>query len=193
MTQEIPPPHIATEASPRDLLAEHFQSMGGPLPVRGGWGYTQESAVIIDRNDPIVDQQEPFNGVAIEHVFVEKRIYEELIVQRPEEDRFSGISWELQKQILVTEDNRKFDVLEFEVTAFRDADWERLKADWEGPSGFQSPEFDEAAHFSLRETLQIRYVATFWFDITSFFGLIDNITDSELDELLAGLDSGDAT
>jgi len=39
-----------------------------------------EDAVIIDKNDPIVSKVLPFNGITIEHIFAEKRIYCELIV-----------------------------------------------------------------------------------------------------------------
>lgn len=64
------------------MLGEHFKSIS-ELPIWGGWGYTREDAVIIDRDDPIVSPDRPFDGVGIEHVFVEKRIYEELIIFQP--------------------------------------------------------------------------------------------------------------
>jgi hypothetical protein len=49
-------------------------------PTLTPWGYSMEDAVIIDKNDPIVSKVLPFNGITIEHIFAEKRIYCELIV-----------------------------------------------------------------------------------------------------------------
>ena len=97
MAIEIQPPRINSEESPRDILAADFKSIG-EIPIRGGWGYTLEDAVIIDKNDPIVSKGSPFDGVSLEYVFVEKRIYEELIIFRPKDDRFTGINWKLLKQ-----------------------------------------------------------------------------------------------
>jgi hypothetical protein len=38
--------------------------------------------VHLDKNDPLVDQALPFDGVGMEYVFVEKRISEEIIISR---------------------------------------------------------------------------------------------------------------
>ncbi len=163
---------IRTLDSPRELFTRHFKSIG-ELPIRGGWGYSREDAVVIDRDDPIVPRDEPFDGVGIEYVFVEKRLYEELIIFRPKGRQFSGIVWKLIDQRMVVDDGRRYDVLRFDVTALPDADWDALKAEWEGPDGFQSPDFDQDAHQRKHEAAKIHYVAEYWFDITSFFGRYD--------------------
>ncbi len=90
--------------------------MGGDLPIKGGWGYTFDDAVIIDKNDSVVPKV-PFNGIGYENIFVEKRIYEELIIFRPENERYSGIKWNLLGQKLINRNDRQYDVLTFEVTA----------------------------------------------------------------------------
>ena len=82
MPIEIQRPRISPNESPREILAADFRSMG-EIPIRGGWGYTIDDPVIIDKNDPIVLRGMPFDGVGLEYVFVEKRIYEELIIFRP--------------------------------------------------------------------------------------------------------------
>jgi hypothetical protein len=161
---------IESNESPRQVLAEDFKSLRGGLPIRGGWGYTKEDACIIEKDDPLVDPGLPFNGVKIEYTFVEKRIYEELIIFRLEGEKFSGISWELQSQRQINEDGRSFDKLVFDITAFRDDDWEELKAEFEGGNGFNNPDFDEQAHERKRQEKMIRLTRDFWFDITSFFG-----------------------
>lgn len=170
--KEITVKPLRTRESPRQLFVQHFKSID-ELPIRGGWGYSQEDAVVIDRDDPIVPRDQPFDGVGIEYVFVEKRLYEELIIFQPKGHKFSGIRWELADQRTVSEQGRKYDVLRFDVTALPDADWDALKAEWEGPDGFESPDFDHEAHQRKREAALVHYVAEYWFDITSFFGRYD--------------------
>lgn len=152
-------------------MAADFKSLGGELPIRGGWGYTKEDAVIIDKNDPVVPKGLPFDGHTIEYIFVEKRIYEELIIFQPEEHRCSGIEWQLVQQQLQEIDARTYDVLTFAVTAFPDKDWEELRAEWEGANTAVSDHFNFEAHQQKREARQLRYVTDYWFDITSFFGV----------------------
>ncbi|MBV2235314.1 MAG: hypothetical protein KUL75_07180 [Sterolibacterium sp.] len=166
---QLPYP-IKTEESPREILATDFNSPPGGLPIRGGWGYSQEDACVIDKNDPLVDPSLPFNGVGVEYIFVEQRIYEEMIIFRPEGERFSGIEWELQMKSTVRKEGRIFDNLVFEITAFSDEDWEELRAEFEEPNGYEHPAFDSEAHERKRQEKMVRFTREFWFDITSFFG-----------------------
>lgn len=161
---------IKSEESPREILAADFKSLRGGLPIRGGWGYTQADACIIDKNDPLVDPSLPFDGVGVEYLFVEKRIYEEMIIFRPDGEKFSGIEWNLQEQNLLHEGGRYFDRLVFEITAFRDNDWEELKTEFEGSQGYGHPDFDGEAHERKRQEKMVRFTREFWFDITSFYG-----------------------
>lgn len=166
---ELPTPLITRE-SPREIIAADFASLNGGLPIQGGWGYTKDQACIIVKDDPLVDPSRPFDGVGIEHVFVEKRIHEEMIIFQPRGEQFSGIQWTLLKQSLVHDDARSYDHLVFEITGFRDADWEALKAEATGPNGFEHPDFDMQAHQNKRQAAMVRFNRDFWFDITSFFG-----------------------
>jgi hypothetical protein len=161
---------IATKEAPRDVLAADFKSLGAGLPISGGWGYTKEDACIVNKNDPHADPSLPFDGIAVERLFVEKRIYEEMIIFRPDGETFSGIHWELLEQNLVKEAGRSFDRLLFEITALLDNDWQALKAEFEGPNGHGSPDFDMLAHAKKRQEKTVRLTREYWFDITSFYG-----------------------
>lgn len=160
---------VSTTITPRAFISKHHPS-AGDLPIRGGWGYSIEDAVVIDMDDPAVVDPSTFNGVGIEYVFVEKRIYDELIVTRQEADQYAGITWNLIKQRLMSVGDQKFDEMEFEVCGFRVADWNALKAEWEGPDGATSGSFDKEAHERKRQRLKGHYTATYYFDVTSFFG-----------------------
>lgn len=161
---------IKSKESPREILAADFKSLRGGLPIRGGWGYSQEDACIIDRNDPLVDPSVPFDGVGLEYLFVEKRIYEEMIIFRPAGEQFSGIEWNLLEQSTLHEGERVFDKLVFEITAFPDKNWEELKAEFEGAQGHGHPEFEPEAHEKKRQEKMVRLTREYWFDITSFYG-----------------------
>jgi hypothetical protein len=73
MPTEINLSKIKSDETPRKILADDFKSLGGELPIHGGWGYTKTDACIIDKNDPSVDPDFPFDGVGLEYIFVEKR------------------------------------------------------------------------------------------------------------------------
>lgn len=160
---------VTRKESPREILATDFKSLKGPLPIRGDWGYTKSDAYIIDKNDPLVDPKVPFDGVGLEYIFVEKRIYEEMVIFRPEGERFSGIEWKLKNQSTVNEDERSYDRLIFEITAFSDNDWKELKAEFAGPQGHSNPNFDMEAHEKKRQKRMLHITREFWFDITSFY------------------------
>jgi len=161
---------IKSDESPRDILATDFKSLRGGLPISGGWGYTQADACIIEKNDPLVNPSLPFDGVGVEYAFVEKRIYEEMIIFRPDGEKFSGIKWNLLEQNYKFEAGRHFDGLVFEITAFQESDWEELKAEFEGEQGYGHTGFDLEAHERKSQEKMVRLTREFWFDITSFYG-----------------------
>jgi len=66
------PNQLRTRESPRQIIFEDFKI---DLPISGGWGYDIENACVIDKNDSTVIKGIPFDGVGVEYVFVEKRIY----------------------------------------------------------------------------------------------------------------------
>lgn len=166
--QQIYP--VKSEESPRKILAVDFKSLRGELPISGGWGYSQADACIIDKNDSLLPPSIPFDGVGVEYVFVEKRIYEEMIIFRPDGEKFSGIKWNLQKQSTLHEEGRVFDKLLFEITALPDSDWDELKTEFDGPQGYGHPKFDVEAHERKYQEKMVRFTREFWFDITSFYG-----------------------
>lgn len=160
---------LKTQETPRDIIEADFPSVG-KLPISGGWGYDQATACVIDNNDPCVDPSLPFNGVAIEYTFAEKRLYEELIVFRPNGQRYSLIDKHLIQQSLRQVDDRIYDVLIFEVTALWDEDFNFLKQAYEGPNGVSNPDFDHKAHEALHRSMIRSGIREYWFDITSFYG-----------------------
>jgi len=174
--------------TPRKVLAELFTSLGGELPIRGGWGMGQEDACVIEKDDPAAIPGFSFDPWKIIWTFVEKRIYMELIVTRAQDDRFSGITWDLLERKTVHENGRVFEWMNFEVSAFQDSDWESLRAEWEGENGCSSPDFDIEAHFKRRDACRVVKPRAYWFDVTSCYS--STLYGINLPWVLAGLGRG---
>jgi len=160
------PQQLITRESPRQIIFEDFKI---DLPIKGYWGYDIASACIIDKHDPKVDEKNPFDGVAIEYVFVEKRIYEEMIIFRGDHEKYSGIRWELEKQELLVNDGKTYDKLTFKVVGFSDEIWDELTSRFEEIQKSGGLELMNALN-AYRESKALRLTREFYFDITSFYG-----------------------
>jgi hypothetical protein len=158
--------HLFTRETPRQIILEDFKI---DLPITGGWGYDFESACVIDKNDPTVNQTIPFNGVSIEYIFVEKRIYEEMIIFREANEKFSGIRWDLEKQELLFQNEKPYDKLTFKVIGFSDEVWDELTRRFEDLKNKGQldllPELD-----AYRNSKAYRFTREYYFDISSFYG-----------------------
>ncbi|MBM4220589.1 MAG: hypothetical protein FJ170_01430 [Gammaproteobacteria bacterium] len=178
----------AMEMSPREILVRDFEVRPGDLAIRGGWGFSQDDACVIDRNDPAVTSGLSFDARKVQSLFIQLRIYEELITSRPVGQGFAGIGWRLTARNLSRDRGRTYDQLVFEIQAFPEADWDALKAEWEGPNGHSSPEFDIDAHKAKRQQRMVRFMREFWFDITTCENL--ELFGIPFPWLLAGLSRG---
>ena len=160
------PSQLITKESPRQIIFEDFKL---DLPITGGWGYDFESACVIDKNDSTVNQAIPFNGVAIEYVFVEKRIYEEMVIFRGDDEKYSGIRWELDSQELLFKNNKPYDKLIFNVAGFTDEVWDELTSRFEAIQKSGKLELISELD-AYKESEALRLVREFYFDISSFYG-----------------------
>lgn len=160
------PSKLLTKESPRQIIFEDFKI---DLPIAGGWGYDFDTACVIDKNDSTVSKVIPFNGVSIEYLFVEKRIYEEMLIFRQAHEKYSGIRWELEKQELLFNEDKPYDKLVFNVIGFTDEVWDELTNRFEEIKNSGKlellPELD-----AYRESKAFRFVREFYFDISSFYG-----------------------
>jgi hypothetical protein len=160
------PDQLRTRESPRQIIFEDYKI---DLPISGGWGYGFDTACVIDKNDPTVNKVLPFDGIGIERIFVEKRIYEEMIIFRADDEKYAGIRWNQQLQQTKFIDNKHFDVLKYSVEGFEDSIWEELVTRFQeiqksGKSELMT-ELD-----AYRESKVYRFVKEFYFEITSFYG-----------------------
>ena len=161
--------NISKEHALRTLFFKHFKSLGGELPIKGGWGYRIQDPIIIDCNDGVVEKGIPFDGIGLEHLIIKKRLLEELIIFKSDKDQtsFSDIQQKIVKQnLLFGKNNRKIDHLVVKGTCFLNHEWLALKDAFL----FKEDEFDLKAHFEMRERLMFHFTTEYFFDITSFYG-----------------------
>lgn len=159
---------IQTNVPLRQVLAEDFPRDCANLPISGGWGYTQSDAIIFVRHQFPQSFQPDFVG--LEYHVAQKIIYEELIVFRSKDDRFSGIEMKRSSQKTVSDNGRMFDCLDFVVSCWSDLHWESLKKEWEDNDAGQHAGFDLKNHAEKRRAAQIDYQRQIWFDISDVFG-----------------------
>jgi hypothetical protein len=158
---------VETKDFLRDVLAQDFPRECSNLPISGGWGYTQADAVLFLR-DLFSQQQQP-DFVPLEYLFVQKIVYEELIIFRPKDYRFSGIELKLDTQNLIQTEKRKYDLLKCKIMCWADWHWDQLKSEWEQNDFGRNPAFDMKAHEAKRVSSKVNYERSFWFDITDVF------------------------
>ncbi len=157
---------LNTRETPRQIIFEDFKI---DLPIKGGWGCSIDDACIIDKNDIAINKSLPFDGLSIQNVFVEKRIYEEMIIFRPPDEQYAGIRWNLEKQEIISKDGNSYDHLVFIAEGFTGAIWKELTDRFEviqkAERYDQMPELD-----AYRESKIFRFTREFYFDVTSFYG-----------------------
>lgn len=92
-------PMMPPDASPREMFRETL----GDLPIRGGWGYGPEDAIIIDHDDTK-------EGVASEYEIIMERTKLE-IKQVADESEFEIVGFHGLRQALSLVDGMYYDVI----------------------------------------------------------------------------------
>ena len=165
----INPEKLGMTDTPREFI-ELYPSVDF-IPISGGWGYEKEDCVIIEKNDKMNSTVIPFDGYAVEQVFIEKRIYIELINTKHEDYQFHNIKWKMLEQKLIQDDQRYFDYFKYFVTGHMNNDWKSLKKEYEENNFFiDNPEGLEKHNLKNEELLR-GYETNYWFDITSFYAV----------------------
>ena len=121
---------VHTDVALSHVLAEDFPRDCSKLPITGGWGYSQDDAIVFIQSQSSLPTMRDF--VSLESLIVEKIIYEELIIFRPEGYKFSGIRRNLEEQSLLESGGRKYDHLTFQISCWSDWHWDRLKRELGG-------------------------------------------------------------
>ena len=166
--------------APGEILPQHFPDTAEQRGFRGGWGYDAGDAVKLLESDPCRPSSRPrrnssrwapvekFDRTLQESSFIDKRIREELIFSRPETDRFVEPDFQVMQSEVHRLHGVPHDFVEVEVTAYPEAAWNELKADWDAHEGYEDDPEGREAHLKRKEAAKIVYRTEFWFDIADF-------------------------
>ena len=145
---------VQTDEPLRQVLTQDFPRDCYNLPISGGWGYTRADAIIFVR-DQFRTQGKSADFVGLEYHIAQKIIYEELIIFQPPGHKSSGIELHLILQKLTRADERRYDVLKFNVTCWSDWHWDQLKKEWEDNDFGRLANFDRQAHDAKRKDSRV--------------------------------------
>jgi hypothetical protein len=110
----------------------------------------------------------PFNGIDVEHAFIEQRIDYEMNDSRTDDEKFFATKWKLKEQRIFKEAERYYDRFIFEITAFHKKDWDELNI-----GGIRLQKKRQAINKEDLEKIcqekLMHFTREFWFDITSFW------------------------
>ncbi len=137
----------------RAVIASAFDTT---LDVSGEWGYEQEKPLVIERTDMPLMQ--------MEHTLASMRAFIEMNLTQPPEKRYGAINVNELRRECLTENNRIYDKIEYEISGMLEYDYEKLIDEYK--AGYGKPEFDMQAHFEKRKACTVVRREVFWFDIT---------------------------
>lgn len=138
------------------------------LPITGGWGFSKESAIVIDKHDAVVPKKQAFNGITLEHEVIDKRIDLEFFHLQDEGNRYRDIHWKVEQQEMMNAGDRVFDKFIIRITALHTDDYKSRLIEWK--ENGRNSDFDKEWFLQKSSELTQYCYREFWFDITSFYG-----------------------
>jgi len=140
---------IVAEENLREFVKVAFNA---DLEIYGAWGYTQELATVISKeNEDSVAQ--------IEFTLATMRAYLEMNMTLEEEERYGAINLtELKRE--------KFDGFEkvvYEISAMKERDYKIFIAEYKEKNG--EADFDMSQHFQRRKEATLKREVIYWFKV----------------------------
>jgi len=135
-------------------------AFGVDLDIDGGWGYTQEDALIInDASIPLAQLQ---------HTLCSIRAHLEMSMTLPKEERYGAINVNEIKREEKEFNIRKYDIITFEVSGMLEEVYKKFIDEYK--AGQDSDSFDIKDHFDRRKKETHGRQEAFWFDVTNIKG-----------------------
>ena len=151
------------QLSPMDLQKITIEriisyDIGEKFPLEGGYGYSKDDAVVINKNHVNADPSEIFYGIGVEKAYVKYRAWKELMVNENHGFFEEGRKLTMKQQAIIRGENGKvYDLLKYEVCGE-----EVLLNDKKEPIK------DSKNNYILSNLLC--YDTEYWFEISSYYG-----------------------
>ena len=127
------------------------------LDISGGWGYSQEDALIIhDRATYPLTQ--------LQHTLASMHAHLQMQMTLSKETRFGAINLNEIKREQIKTDIRIYDEITFQISAMLESTYASLIEEYKHNQ--EKKDFDIAEHFQKRKEATLMREETMWFDVT---------------------------
>ncbi len=124
------------------------------LNIAGGWGYDQESAIILQESNYPTNQ--------LEHTLASMRAHLEMNMTLPKEERYGAINVNELKREEFKQDIRKYDIITFKISAILEETYNAFIQEYK--AGQDMVDFDVEDHFKRRKEATLIREETMWFN-----------------------------
>jgi hypothetical protein len=144
-------------SSDDDIRLVIKSSFNVDLNISGGWGYDEESAIILlDSNYPTKQ---------LEHTLASMRAHLEMNMTQPQEMRYGAINVNEIKREIFKSDIRKYDIITFKISAILEETYNKFIQEYK--AGQDSVDFDIEAHFRKRKDATLIREEKLWFNTSN--------------------------
>jgi anionic cell wall polymer biosynthesis LytR-Cps2A-Psr (LCP) family protein len=146
------------QISNKNPIAEVIQSaFDTKLILSGGWGYLQENATVIEKNE----QGTPLSQ--FEHMLASMRAYLEMNMTLDEAERYGSINLNELSRETIEENGKYFNKVTYEISAMKESVYAAFINEYKERYG--KKDFDLQEHFSRRKKETLTRVVTYWFEV----------------------------
>lgn len=143
---------ISSDAPIKEVIQSAFDA---DLEVSGGWGYSKDTATIIQNTkDMPIDQ--------FEHTLTTMRAYIEMNMTLEQKDRYGSINPKEVGREEVAETGLLYDKVTYEVSGMKEEIYASFINEYK--ENAEKPDFDLADHFNRRKEATLKRMVTHWFE-----------------------------
>jgi len=147
------------QISNKNPIAEVIQSaFDTKLSLSGGWGYRQEDASVIEKNEQGVPLSQ------FEHMLASMRAYLEMNMTLNKTERYSSINLNELSRETIEENDKRFDKVTYEISAMKESTYTTFINEYKEEYGKES--FDLQKHFERRKEETLTKIVNYWFEIS---------------------------
>ncbi len=130
-------------------------AFGMPLDIDGEWGYTKDTALIINHSNLPLEQ--------LEHTLASMRAHLEMNLTLPKEKRYGAININILEREVIEEDSKIYNKVTFEISAILEEQYASFIEEYK--AGQDDEDFDISLHFKRRHEATLIRKEIFWFEI----------------------------
>ena len=147
------------QISNKNPIAEVIQSaFDTKLSLSGGWGYLQEDASVIEKNEQGVPLSQ------FEHMLASMRAYLEMNMTLDKTERYSSINLNELSRETIEENDKRFNKVTYEISAMKESTYTTFINEYKEEYGKES--FDLQKHFERRKEETLTKIVNYWFEIS---------------------------